>query len=446
MSIYRRLFLWFCAANLLTLAVSVVIAHAIFERQADRPPDVESLVVQTQAALARGQIPSFDTRDERRRSMLVRNGQPLSGEPLPRPVARNLDELTADSAEVRLPRNLWLVSRRLQSTAGETWLIVMQRSPRRAPWARWVAPAVQILLSILAIAGVGWVVARHLTLPLHRIQTVVRRVAAGDLSSRIGGELAAREDEHGRLARDFDRMAQQIETLVQSRDQLLHDVSHELRAPLSRLRFALELARDDGIGSTPASPASPASLDRADREITRIDALVGELLALARMDQSIDPEQLPSFDLHALAQDVIEAERPQAQHRRVQLGLSGPALQARCDADALRRALENLIRNAVRHSPPDAAVAITLESAAGEVLIRVSDRGPGVEAESLPRLFEPFFRGKSAAGSDGYGLGLAIVARVMRAHRGRAGARNRDGGGLEVTLAWPAGTQTPTRV
>lgn len=432
MSIYGRLFLWFCAANLLTLGISVLIAHAIFERSADRPPEIDEIVVKAEAALAEGRIPELNVPDDGRRVVLVREGKSLGGEPdLPRPVARHLEELTDTNAEVRLPRGQWLVSHRLAASGPPTWLIVIQGPPRRAPWMRWVPLGLQILLSVLAIAGVGWVVARHLSQPLERIQSVARRMAAGDLSSRVGHVIGSREDEYGRLARDFDRMAVQIETLVQSRDQLLHDVSHELRAPLSRLRFALELAREDRRAET---------LERADREIARIDLLVGELLALARLDQASKLAALPDVDLRSLAEDVVEAERPQAAHRGVRLLLqSGPgeATRAPGDRDGLMRALENLIRNAVRHAPSGSEVMIGLDANAAEASLVVRDHGPGVPSEELPRLFEPFFRGKAAAGGEGYGLGLAIVARVMRAHRGRAEARNAANGGLEVQLAWP---------
>jgi len=431
-SIYGRLFLWFCAANLLTMGVSVLIAHAIFERNADRPPDIEEVVMRAEAALAEGRTPDLNAPDDGRRVVLVRDGKSLEGDgDLPRPVARHLEELTDTNAEVRLPRGQWLVSRRLATGDPPTWLIVVQGPPRRAPWMRWVPLGLQILLSVLAIAGVGWVVARHLSQPLEQIQSVTRRMAAGDLSSRVGNVIGSREDEYGRLARDFDRMAVQIETLVQSRDQLLHDVSHELRAPLSRLRFALELARDDH---------RPETLERADREIGRIDLLVGELLALARLDQASKLTALPELDLKALAEDVIEAERPQAAHRGVRLQLRSTAsgsARAPADRDGLMRALENVIRNAVRHAPADSEIVIGLDTSTTEASIVVRDRGPGVPADELPRLFEPFFRGKAAAGGEGYGLGLAIVARVMRAHRGRAEARNAADGGLEVRLAWP---------
>lgn len=434
MSIYRRLFLWFCAANLLTLAVSVLIAHAIFERGADRPPDLGDLVTQAQTALRQHRIESLNVPDDGRRIVIVRDGRPLDGRPLPPPVQRHLEELTDTNVELRLPRGLWLVSRRLPQAGPDTWMIVLQGPPRREPWMRWIPVGVQIFLTLIVIAVVGWVVAKTLSQPLERIQAVTRRMAAGELSSRVGEPLDARDDEYGRLARDFDRMAAQIETLVQSRDQLLHDVSHELRAPLSRLRFAIELAKDD---------RTPETLERADREISRIDFLVGELLALARLDHVASASggtaaPMPRIDLRALAEDVIEAEEPQAAARGVELKLQGDAaLEASADHEGMVRALENVVRNAVRHAPENSAVVVRVEKRGDDAVMSVADQGPGVGPEELPRLFEPFFRGRSAQGGEGHGLGLAIVSRVLRAHRGRAEARNRESGGLEVTLRWP---------
>lgn len=424
MSIYLRLFLWFCAANLLTLGASILIAHAIFERSADRPPNIDRLAMEVETALRAGTTLPPDQPRDGRRWFVLRDGRALDGKPLPPPVARNLAELDSERAELRLPRGTWLVSRRIAAPEGAALLVVMEGRGQRKSQARWLTLALQVALSLLAIAGVGWVVARHLSRPLQRIQSVVRSVAAGDLSSRVGGAVAMRKDEYGRLARDFDRMAAQIESLVSTRDQLLHDVSHELRAPLSRLRFALELAREDG----------GQSLERADREIARIDALVGELLALARLDSA--NRDWPQLDLEELAQDVMEAERPEAAHRGVSLEFTGRPVRAAGEREALTRALENLVRNAIRHSPPGAAVSVELREQQDEAVLSVRDRGPGVAPEELSRLFEPFFRGRTA-GPEGYGLGLAIVARVMRAHRGRAEARNREDGGLEVILYLP---------
>lgn len=428
MSIYQRLFLWFCTANLITLAVSVLIAHAIFERNADRAPDIEPLVEQVQAALDRGQRPKLESLRGGRRAVLVQQGRVLGDRPVPRHIQRHLEEMTEASGELRLPRGIWLVSRRLQPEVSQTYLVMMALPSRPPPWQRSIAPAVQILLSVLAIAGVGWVVANHLTQPLQQIQNALRRVTGGDLSTRVTPAVSTRADEYGDVARDFDRMATQIQTLVQSRDQLLHDVSHELRAPLSRLRFALELARTD---------RAPENLARADREIERMDRLVGELLALARMEHTSDAMLLPDIDLVALAEDVIDAEQPQAAHAGVNLVLKAKPVHAPADREALLRALENLVRNAMRFAPAGSEIVIEVGVKGGNAQIRVLDRGPGVAEEERLRLFEPFFRGKAATSGEGHGLGLAIVSRVMRTHQGRAEARNREGGGLEVMLEWP---------
>ncbi|WP_420465503.1 sensor histidine kinase [Panacagrimonas sp.] len=428
MSIYQRLFLWFCAVNIVTLGASILIAYAIFERRADRAPDIAPLAAEVQHALAADLALPDDRRSDGRRWVLIREGRQLDGSAPPRVIERHLEDLLADRAELRLPRGLWMVSQRLESPHADTHLILLQSPPQPRPWQRAVLPGLQILLSVLAIAAVGWVVARHLAAPLEKIQSVVRRVAAGQLGSRVGGELATRNDEYGRLARDFDRMAAQIESLVDSRDQLLHDVSHEMRAPLSRLRFALELAREDADGN---------SFERADREIGRIDALVGQLLTLARLEQPANRRELEAVDLLELAQDVVEAERPQAEHRGVSLAIRGPALSAQGERDALMRALENLIRNAVRHAPAGSEVEIVIGGDSGEAFLQVLDRGRGVPVEDLPRLFEPFFRSRDSGTESGHGLGLAIVARILRAHRGRAEAQLREGGGLDVSLRWP---------
>ncbi len=291
---------------------------------------------------------------------------------------------------------------------------------------------------LLALAGfVGalcfWL-AHYLTVPVTTLRGVVRSLAGGDLSARVAPALAGRKDEIGDLARDFDGMAARIEALVGAQRRLVRDVSHELRSPLARLAVALELARRR------AGDAAGEQLDRIALESSRLEAMVGQLLTLSGLEVADAPAEREAVDLGALVEEV-------AADAAFEASTSGVAVTAdeaagcvvEGDPGALRSALENVLRNAIRFSESGGAVQVTVARAAGEAVVRVCDRGPGVPEEHLGDLFQPFFRVEEARDRQrgGAGLGLAIAERTVHLHGGSIAARNRDGGGLEVEIRLP---------
>jgi signal transduction histidine kinase len=277
--------------------------------------------------------------------------------------------------------------------------------------------------------------ARYLTAPVTTLRGVVRSLAGGDLSARVAPAIAARKDEIGDLARDFDGMAARIEALVGAQRRLVRDVSHELRSPLARLAVALELARRR------AGDAAGEQLDRIALEASRLDAMVGQLLTLSGLEAADAPAEREAVDLGALAEEVAADAAFEASARGVTVSaekVTSCAVQG--DAGALRSALENVLRNAVHFSDTGGTVEITVAPEGGATVVRVCDRGPGVPAEHLGDLFQPFFRVEEARDRQrgGAGLGLAIAERTVRLHGGTIAARNRTGGGLEVEIRLPA--------
>jgi signal transduction histidine kinase len=251
---------------------------------------------------------------------------------------------------------------------------------------------------------------------------------------RVSAGLDARKDEVAVLARDFDAMADQLRSTRTARTQLLRDISHELRSPLARMRVALGLARQ------PQGPAR--QLERLELEVERLDALIGRVLRLARLHDS-DTFTREPLDIDEVVEAVVRDANFEgaAKNCRVELTAVGRAV-VQGNRDFLGSAVENVLRNAVRYSPHDAVVNVSVRAADDEVQIAVGDRGPGVPAEELERIFEPFHRVADSRdrASGGEGIGLAITSQVMKAHGGSASAVNRPGGGLEVTLALPART------
>jgi two-component system OmpR family sensor kinase len=283
----------------------------------------------------------------------------------------------------------------------------------------------------------GVVMAWYLTAPIRRLRHGFERLAAGDLSVRLAPGMGGRHDEIADLARDFDVMAVQLEQSIQARERLLHDVSHELRSPLSRLQLAISLARQDPTGAK-------ASLDRIEYEGRRLESVVRELLSLARAESGHAPGE-DYFDLTALLDSVLADARFEADATGVRIvsdagdpAKNEDAPNLRGNAELARWALDNVIRNALRFSTSGQSVHVKLayDRAARSYQIDVVDEGPGAPASALPTLFEPFVRADET--NPGFGLGLAVAKRAVTAQGGTIEASNRAGVGLGVRITLPA--------
>ena len=303
-----------------------------------------------------------------------------------------------------------------------------------------------ISLTILCIALVvsaitSWWLAQHLSSPIRRIQEGARALASekpdvrGNAGFRVSAGLEGRGDELAVLARDFDAMADQLRANRSAITQLLRDISHELRSPLARMRVALGLARQ------PAADLS-RQLDRLEREIERLDSLISQVLKLARLHGTDAPFAREAFDLDEVIQEVVRDANFEGAAKNCKINLRGAAgMSVNGNRDLVHSAIENVLRNAVRYSPPDAPVDVAVEHEAGGLVISIRDRGPGVPPADLERIFEPFYRVAESRDRDsgGEGIGLAITAQVMKAHRGAATAANGQAGGLLVRLSLPEG-------
>jgi two-component system sensor histidine kinase CpxA len=294
--------------------------------------------------------------------------------------------------------------------------------------------ALPLIVAALVSGIVCFVLARYLTAPLGRLRRATESYAAGDLSMRVAPTLGARRDEVAELAQAFDRMAEQLQALMSAQRQLLSDVSHELRSPLARLQVALGLARQRSDGR------AAEELDRIEREAERLNQLIGQVLSLARLESGASAPAQESVDLAELLERVAAdaAFEARAANRRVEIAHT-TAAHMTGDARLLQSALENIVRNAVRHTAEGTAVVLALDEEQARWVVTVRDHGPGVPVDMLARLFEPFVRVSEARerASGGYGLGLAIARKAIRAHGGEVFARNEPSGGLAVVVALP---------
>jgi len=301
-------------------------------------------------------------------------------------------------------------------------------------------PNALMIVTFVLVAGlVCFALAKYLAAPVSRVRLAAQRLAAGDLSARAGaGKRAPAGDELSALTHDFDKMADRLENLVTAQTRLLSDVSHELRSPLARLNLSLELARRGD------AQKQTAALERIERESARLEVLIGELLTLSRLEAGIDMSRTEQqIDLVDLTGEVAADADFEAQGvgSRVEFHSEVESAIISGDAELLHRAIENVTRNAVRHTAPETTVALDLIRLEENWVIRVTDRGPGVPDEELRSIFRPFYRVDTARerkqNEVGTGLGLAIAERAARAHGGSIGARNMESGGLEVDIVLP---------
>jgi two-component system OmpR family sensor kinase len=291
-----------------------------------------------------------------------------------------------------------------------------------------------LLFSVVLAGFFSALSARYLVVPIDDLRRATRQLAAGDLDSRVGAALRERSDEFGALAADFDRMADRIGALIGTQRQLMFDLSHELRSPLARLRVALELMRDE---------PRPALLDRMERDADRMDILIGELLLLARLESPESELPQARIDLAELLTDIVEDARLEiaGQPRALHLDIGGNvATTVVGDRELLLRAIENVIRNAVQHTPENADVHVILGHDDGGARIRVIDGGEGISAETMAGMFAPFARGDSPRQRQGNGLGLAIARAAVQRHGGGisiAARDDRNGTVVDIRLPLP---------
>lgn len=295
-------------------------------------------------------------------------------------------------------------------------------------------PFLGVATAILASLIFAWLLARYFSKPIHSLSSAFESVAGGNLNTRLGSEMGRRSDELADLGRDFDGMAERLRNLVEGQRRMLHDVSHELRSPLTRLQVAIGLARQQ-------PEKLEISLTRIERECARMEKLVSELLTLSRLEASGNVLTLDEIELGELVEHVIDDARFEAEANGRTLEFVGNAsIVIQGDTELLYRAIENVVRNAVKHTAPATTVIVEaqLDLTQNEFHLSVLDHGPGVPHDELQTIFEPFFRGANTVrNSDGHGLGLAIASRVVDNHGGRIVAANREGGGLCVTISLP---------
>lgn len=340
------------------------------------------------------------------------------------------DDNHDDKRDDRDSRDFELMQTRLQHGGHNYRIIILPTPSAIRESARPLAILLFLAMLTLASTIIAWMFSR----PIRKVQSAARQLSTGDTSARVPDSISLRRDSIGELGSDFNHMAGRIQHLLDAQQQLLRDVSHELRTPLARMQVALVLAEDN--------PDKAAThLNRIESEIGRLNALIGSILSLSKVESGAAQLNETTFGLDQLIKQVAADAEFEFTSRSITAQIESSATQFFGDREQLRSGLENIVRNAMRYAPDDSAISLTLEKAPAGINVRIRDHGPGVLPEQLPRLFEAFFRAeraRSASDTGGHGVGLAIARSIVSLHGGSIAAVNAEGGGLEVTITLPA--------
>src|SRR5258707_220874 len=434
-SLFSRIFLLFLLAMTLIVGSSIATTFTIASRENEpfenqRRP---SVAIQASEILERGGIGALKnwlagsktTPGDRELFIAGPDGQDILGRRLPESASRRL---SVNNREPPIPGNFRPSRAAPQIIAADGSIYTVLLTPRRPNiFGALSLPAIS--LTILGIALVvsaltSWWLAEHLTAPIRRIQEGARALASENLDVRVSAGLEGRKDELAVLARDFDAMADELRANRSATTQLLRDISHELRSPLARMRVALGLARQP-----PADLAR--QLDRLEREVERLDAMISQVLKLARLHGTDVLLERERFELDEVIEEVVRDANFEGAMKNCRVNLQGATNAAVLgNRELLRSAIENVLRNAVRYSPNDRSVEVLVARARSGLEILIRDHGPGGPPADLERIFEPFYRVAESPDRDsaGEGIVLAITLRGLKTHGSCAQAVDRPCG------------------
>lgn len=437
-----RIFLWFWLVLLTAVFGTLALSRALIEQtEIRRLPHAVTKQLQQQIQ------PFADSRNSQELLTRLQQHKPdrwllvdadsnsvLTPELLPRDFDQHwLTELS------QLSRPRWLKHHNM-SLAGpfvlklgsDTVALYQKRERPPQPWWRLseMPQHVLLLFTLLISAVASFILAVSISRPLRELLQRNLQFADGALNSRVT-HLSKRKDELGQLGHSFNTMAERIGALLTNQQRLLRDISHELRSPLARAQLALGLTeRQQTLEQVP----------RLKQELDRLDAMLDELLTFSKLDAGQYSLQKQHFDLTELLTEIIDVNQVEADAKQQNIRLTAPPHAQVCaDSRLLARAIENVLRNAIKYSPVASEICCQLQQHNQHLLLTICDQGPGIAPEQLEAIFEPFYRVSDSrnAKTGGTGLGLAIVAQVIRQHGGQVRAENNADSGLCINLQLP---------
>lgn len=438
-AIMGRLFLWFWVTFIVTALLAIWGARLFFvdlEVSEITPDELAKLTSITQrferprlARMPLQEVVNRNARSLQGRLIAVNTATQdivmSVGPPLRENDIRDLKRLAKQTSPIAIKRGaLKLIGPLFFERRGERYALFSAKFD--LPEKKTPPIVLFLIIALITTTLLSWLFARTFTNPILHIQGSVKRLAGGEWQSRVG-PTSNRQDELGQLARDFNKMAEQLEAMWGAQKRLLADVSHELRSPLARLQMALGLAHQQNV--------DPATLDRVEREATRMASLIDQLLALSRAEAG--EIKLSATPLPDVLKEVFTDAHFEAVNSNKQLVVSEvPTFTVNVDAVMLCRAVENVLRNAIRHSHASTEVHFSDDDDFWS--LHIVDDGEGLSSQECERIFAPFYRASLAREreSGGVGLGLSIAKAAVELHHGHITAAPADTGGLHVTLAF----------
>jgi two-component system sensor histidine kinase CpxA len=370
--------------------------------------------------------------------LLDEAGNSLSSRATPSELATYTRQAEQSGGFLRVDESYFAVSR--VSTARANYFLVAEFVPppltERVPGdILWTLKLGTIVSAFLCL-----VIAHYLSKPIERLRNATNELARGNLDIRVSRYIGNRRDEIAELVRDFDSMAEELRNLIQSERNLLSGVSHELRSPIARIRLALTLARDADVRER------REMLDRIEQDTIQLDSMLEKILTVARLEGGQHKPKFQTVSLQDIVENVLDDARFEATAVDVDIAFAGgPEISLSGDADLLRSAIENVVRNAIFYSGAGGQIEVLLRRDNGTAMLSVRDNGPGVPDESLPLLFKPFYRVDNSRGdtTGGMGLGLAIVRNAVLVHGGTVTAQNVSPHGLQIDISLPIAPAAP---
>ncbi len=368
--------------------------------------------------------------------LLTSTGEIIGTHVAPENVKKVAENLLQDQlSEGILKSGKLIVSHEILSTSGKFYRLaaVSEKPIYHFVGVPWAGLTIRLILAIFISGLICYLLSRYLTQPLRSLGMAAKSIAKGKLNTRVGHLKGHNKDEIAQLSAEFDRMAEQVETLVKSKERLLQDISHELRSPLARLQIAIELGRKK------TNHLADGEFNRMELECSRLNALITEILDFARLKRSTTDLDFNKVELSTLLLNIINDANFEFGNElpRVKAGII-ESCHILIDERLIHRAIENVVRNALHYSPTTEQVTVSLKHNETQeyIYIDISDKGPGVPEDQLNRIFNPFYRVDTSRTkkTGGYGLGLAIAARAIQLHHGEIIASNNPDGGLLVRI------------
>ncbi len=448
-SLFLKIFLWFWLGMILANVALFFAFAAMRPTPSNRPWRDLSLMGSTaqkaaetydregQAALA-SYLKGFEQNNGIDSILLSDQRAELSGHAVPAGWLELADRAAKSGiAQYNVSSSALVVAQQVTTPQGHHYVYV-SRLPRTPSSFNFRALSLRMIVVSLIGGLLCYGLARYLTTPIRQLRETTHEFAGGNLAARVSSKLVKRRDEIAQLGRDFNLMAERLQSMVAAQHRLLGDISHELRSPLARMSVALELARKR------AGPEAKTALDRIEHESENLNEMIGHLLRLTRLESGTDGLKRTDVDLARLVREVADDADFEARSRQrsVQV-VDCDECSTKGTEELLRSAVENVVRNAVRYTAEGTQVEIALRlhnDGDNSAVISVRDHGEGVPDDVIEKIFHPFYRTEDARDreSGGSGLGLAITSRAVRLHGGSVKAANATSGGLEVTISLPA--------